>query len=62
LEIFMERRKFSREIRLGALKLVRDRWVTAAQASRDLDVHVKVGAEGGDGSSAGVSRERADEA
>lgn len=38
----MERRKFSREFKLEAVKLVRDRGVTAAQASRDLDVHANV--------------------
>jgi transposase len=32
----MERRKFSREFKLEAVKLVRDRGVTSAQASRDL--------------------------
>ena len=32
----MERRKFSREFKLEAVKLVRDRGVTAAQASRAL--------------------------
>ena len=34
----MERRKFSREFKLEAVKLVRDRGVSAARASRDLDV------------------------
>jgi transposase len=38
----MERRKFSREFKLEAVKLVRDRGVSAAQASRDLDVHPNV--------------------
>lgn len=38
----MQRRKFSREFKLEAVKLVRDRGVTAAQAARDLDVHVNV--------------------
>ena len=38
----MERRKFSREFKLEAVKLVRDRGVSAAQASRDLDVHANV--------------------
>jgi len=32
----MERRKFSREFKLEAVRLVRDRGVTSAQASRDL--------------------------
>ena len=38
----MERRKFSREFKLEAVKLVRDRGVSAAQASRDLDVDPNV--------------------
>lgn len=38
----MERRKFSREFKLEAVKLVRDRGVTSAQASRDLGVHANV--------------------
>ncbi len=33
---------FSREFKLEAVKLVRDRGVTAAQTSRDLDVHADV--------------------
>jgi transposase len=35
----MERRKFTREFKLEAVKLVRERGVTAAQAARDLGVH-----------------------
>jgi len=38
----MERRKFSREFKLEAVRLVRDRGVTSAQASRDLGVHANV--------------------
>ena len=38
----MQRRKFSREFKLEAVKLVRDRGVTAAQAARDLDLHENV--------------------
>jgi len=38
----MQRRKFSREFKLEAVKLVRDRGVSAAQAARDLDVHENV--------------------
>jgi transposase len=38
----MERRKFSREFKLEAVKLVRDRGVTSAQASRALGVHANV--------------------
>lgn len=36
------RRTFSREFKLEAVKLVRDRGVSIAQASRDLDVHENV--------------------
>lgn len=36
------RRTFSREFKLEAVKLVRDRRVTVAQAARDLDVHENV--------------------
>jgi transposase len=36
------RRTFSREFKLEAVKLVRDRGVTLAQAARDLDVHENV--------------------
>ena len=38
----MQRRKFSREFKLEAVKLVRDRGVTVAQAARDLDLHENV--------------------
>ena len=38
----MRRRKFNREFKIEAVRLVRDRGVSAAQASRDLDVHVNV--------------------
>jgi transposase len=41
-EVAMQRRKFSREFKLEAVKLVRDRGVSSAQASRDLDVHENV--------------------
>jgi len=34
----MQRRKFSREFKLEAVKLVRERGVAVAQAARDLDV------------------------
>jgi transposase len=36
----MERRKFTREFKLEAVRLIRDRGVSYAQASRDLRVHV----------------------
>ncbi len=36
------RRKFSREFKLEAVKLVTERGVTVAQAGKDLDVHENV--------------------
>ena len=38
----MQRRIFGREYKLEAVKLVRERGVTVAQAARDLDVHENV--------------------
>jgi len=38
----MERRKFTREFKLEAVKLIRDRGVSVTQASRDLGVHQTV--------------------
>jgi transposase len=38
----MERRKFTREFKLEAIKLIRERGVAYAQASRDLGVHQTV--------------------
>ena len=38
----MQRRKFNREFKIEAVRLVRDRGVSAARASLDLDVHVNV--------------------
>ena len=35
----MERRKFTREFKLEAEKLIQERGVTVAQAARDLGVH-----------------------
>ena len=35
----MERRKFTREFKVEAVKLIRERGVTVAQAVRDLGVH-----------------------
>ena len=35
----MERRQFTREFKLEAVKLIRERGVAYAQASRDLGVH-----------------------
>jgi transposase-like protein len=34
-----QRRSFSREFKLEAVKLVRNRGVSVAQAARDLDIH-----------------------
>jgi transposase len=36
------RRQFSREFKLEAVKMVKERGVTVAQAARDLDVHENV--------------------
>jgi transposase len=38
----MRRRRFSREFKVEAVKLVKDRGVSVAQAARDLDVHENV--------------------
>jgi transposase len=38
----MGRRQFTREFKIEAVRLVRDRGVSIAQASRDLDVHENV--------------------
>ena len=38
----MQRRTFSREFKVEAVKVVRERGVSAAQAARDLDVHENV--------------------
>lgn len=38
-EVSMERRRFGREFKLEAVKLMRERGVTAAQAARDLELH-----------------------
>jgi len=35
----MERRKFTREFKLEAVRLIKDRGVSYAQAGRDLGVH-----------------------
>ena len=37
-----KRRQFSREFKLEAVKLVKNRGVSVAQASRDIDVHENV--------------------
>src|SRR3954467_8094445 len=36
----MERRKFTREFKLEAVRLIKDRGVSYVQAAQDLDVHV----------------------
>jgi len=38
----MERRKYTREFKLEAVKLIKERGVTVAQAARDLGVHATV--------------------
>ena len=38
----MERRRFGREFKLEAVRLVRERGVTVAQAARDLDLHANL--------------------
>jgi transposase len=38
----MERRRFTREFKVEAVKLVRERGVSAAQVARDLGVHENV--------------------
>jgi transposase len=38
----MQRRKFSHEFKIEAVKLVRERGVSVAQAGRDLGVHENV--------------------
>jgi len=38
----MQRRKFSREFKLEAVKLVRERGVSVSQAARDLDLYENV--------------------
>jgi transposase-like protein len=41
-EVVMERRKFTREFKLEAVKLIKERGVGYAQASHDLSVHQTV--------------------
>ena len=38
----MQRRKFSREFKIEAVRLVRERGVSVAQGARDLDIHENV--------------------
>ena len=38
----MQRRKFGREFKIEAVRLIKDRGVSVAQAARDLDVHDNV--------------------
>jgi transposase len=35
----MRRRQFGREFKIEAVRLIKDRGVSVAQASRDLDIH-----------------------
>jgi transposase len=41
-EVVMQRRKFSREFKVEAVRLVRERGVSVAQAGRDRGVHENV--------------------
>ncbi len=38
----MQRRKYSREFKIESVRLIRERGVSVAQASRDLDIHENV--------------------
>jgi len=38
----MQRRKFGREFKIEAVRLIRERGVSVSQAARDLDVHENV--------------------
>jgi transposase len=38
----MERRKYSREFKIESVRLIRERGVSVAQASRDLGIHENV--------------------
>jgi transposase len=38
----VERRKFGREFKIEAVRLIKERGVSVAQAARDLDVHENV--------------------
>jgi transposase len=38
----MQRRRFGREFKIEAVRLIKERGVSVAQASRDLDVHENV--------------------
>jgi transposase len=38
----MQRRRFGREFKIEAVRLIRDRGVSVSQAARDLDVHENV--------------------
>ena len=62
----MERRKFTREFKLEAVRLIKERGVSYAQASQDLGVHAVAAAQLGEGfcgrSAACLSWPRSDEA
>lgn len=42
----MQRRKFGREFKIEAVRLIREREVSGAQPARDLEVHEKCCANG----------------
>jgi transposase-like protein len=62
----MERQKFGRELKIEAVRLVKERGVSAAQVARDLDVHENVLRKWGEGircrSGSGLSEPWPDEA
>ena len=62
----MERRKFTREFKLEAVRLIKDRGVSYAQAEQDLNVHQSQLRSWGEvfcrRSSTGLSGPRSDEA
>jgi transposase len=41
-EVVMLRRKFSRELKIESVKLIRERGVSVSQAGRDLGIHENV--------------------
>ena len=45
----MQRRKFGREFKVEAVRLIKERGVAVAQAARDLDVHGERAPQVGEG-------------
>jgi len=52
----MERKRYSREFKLEAVRLVRERAVSVAQAARDLDLHENMARASGSRSSPPIRR------